>query len=109
MSDLTELTRAIGALEAHVQNLDDRIVKEADDALTHRRSLHIEVNAISMAVARLADEMREIKPLAFDFRERRAEGKGRNQMLKFLWAAVVALATATGALLSRALDHLNWK
>lgn len=100
--DVGRLHAAVGFLRSEVQSLVDRFEDLRQETMTEHRKVHDIVVAQSEAVRNLDRDMREIKPLTDDYRERRAEWRGA-------WKFVIALYISIGGLITLALSKLfDW-
>lgn len=89
--DVGKLHAAVGYLREEVANLGKKFDK-----------VHEIVLAQSEAVRNLDRDIREIKPLVEDYRERRAEWRGA-------WKLILALYVTIGAVVTMALSKLfDW-
>ena len=100
--DVGRLHAAVGFLRAEVQNLFDKFERLEEITVTEQRKVHDIVVAQSEAVRNLDRDVREIKPLVEDYRERRAEWRGA-------WKLILALYVTIGAVITMALSKLfDW-
>lgn len=100
--DVGKLHAAVGSLRTEVKNLLDKFEELKESTITEQRKVHDIVVAQSEAVRNLDRDIREMKPLTDDYRERRAEWRGA-------WKFVIALYVSIGGLITLALGKLfDW-
>lgn len=104
--ELDHLSMAIGGLQAEVKILT-RTVRDNQEASTdEHRKVHDIVVASCEAIRNLTKIVEEMKPLTDDYREKRAEGRGRTRMIHALYVSGGGLM---GALIARAMDIFSVK
>jgi hypothetical protein len=99
-----ELERWRGGIEERLDRLIDVVEKEQEGAARHRRDLREVIGALSQSVQLLTAEMRDVKPVVEDYREKRAEGRGAARLAKVLW---IALGGVAGGLVSMLVEVIK--
>jgi len=98
---LHELSAAIGALQADVKHLSRDVRENQEIATDEHRKVHEIVDATAEAVRNLTKVVAEMKPLTDDYRERRAESRGRAHLARTLY---VMIGSVGGAIAARAME-----
>ena len=93
-----DLIAAMATLEERVSNLVDEFQNERDGAAQHRRDLRDVIGALSGSVRELTSTVSELKPLVYDYRERRDKARGAAALAKLLHGLGYAIAGGIGAL-----------
>lgn len=109
--ELHELSVAIGSLQADVRTLSRTVRDNQEASSEEHRKVHDIVVATSEAVRNLAakvaemkpnndavpdlkNKVSEMKPLTDDYRERRAEDRGKQKLMHLLYVAFGGIAGA---------------
>lgn len=97
--ELHQLSVEIGALNANVENLTNLVHATREESRDEHRKVHDIVAALSEAVRALAKDMKEMKPLTDDYREKRAEARGAKRFMNSAYAlGGAAVAVVVGKL-----------
>ena len=100
--DVGRLHAAVGSMRSEIKSLVDRFEDLRQETMTEHRKVHDIVVAHSEAVRNLDRDVREMRPLVEDYRERRAEWRGA-------WKFVIALYGSIGGIITLALGKLfDW-
>jgi len=102
--DLHQISAEIGGLNAKVDNLAELIRETREESRDEHRKVHDIVDALSEAVRGLADDVKEMKPLTDDYRETRAEGRGRKNLLTTVYLLV---ASGVGAVAGKLMEWIS--
>ncbi len=102
--DLHQISVEIGGLKTAVSNLTDLVRETREESRDEHRKVHDIVDALSESVRGLADKVDEMKPLTDDYRETRAEGRGRKNLLTTVY---VLAAGGIGAVTGKLMELLN--
>ena len=84
--DLHQISVEIGHLKSDVKGLTKLVSETREESRSEHRKVHDIIDALSESVRGLADHVKEMKPLTDDYREKRAEARGRQGLLQALWA-----------------------
>lgn len=103
MTEVDEMSRSIGKLEAIVRALTDTWQRQDDEATEGRRNLHRAVDdlrqqqtVLAGKVQRQTEQLAEVEPAIKRFEEQRQRQEGAASLFKVLWLGVVAFATGLG-------------
>jgi hypothetical protein len=103
--ELDSLHIAFGALQTEVKTLAATVSAHQESTTREQRLVHDIVVATSEAVRNLARIVDEIKPLAEDYREKRAEARGAARLAGWLYTAAAA---GGGIVVAAALKAMEW-
>lgn len=105
-AEIDGLHIAFGALQTEVKTLAASVAEHQASTVREQRLVHDIVVATSEAVRNLARIVDEIKPLAEDYREKRAEARGAARLAGWLYTAAAAAGGFVVVIASKAMEWL---
>lgn len=102
-----ELAGLLGEIKARLGNIEDQQKEERLSASQHRQDLRIIIASQSAAtlaltarVDNLAEDFKEVRELALDYRDAREQAKGAAKAVFFFRSVVVGLAATVAAIIT---------
>lgn len=106
-ADVEKLHEAIGELRSEIRVLSGKFEELRSSTIAEHRKVHDIVVAQSEAVRNLDRDVREIKPLVEDYREKRAEWRGAARFAAWLYGAAGILGGFVVWLISKAAEMFS--
>lgn len=102
--DVVKLHEAIGSLRSEVSALSAKFDALRRDTIDEQRKVHDIVTATSEAMRNLDRDVREMKPLTEDYREKRAEWRGAARFAAWLYGAAGVVGGLVVWMISKAAE-----